>query len=323
MKAIDLIVCHRGIHDPDLLDKVRPVENSLAAYEKAWKKFTLCECDITVSKDGDLFLCHDETFRRVMAEPFTHPLASTPVSDLTTDQIRTIKLADGSVPPMLADVLEVAKSFGVENGARKLVVELKKDKASEIVTAKLCELLATKADLALHVGVVMSFDLAMMENLGTWRASLANKDSISHINLMLLTEAPLHFDPVNNTICADVRSPSFRDDCERIVKNNKLDGIYLEFQEEMITNTVLNIQEDKVQEELAALARNMPVGVWNYHSTQPDGLTTLERFYQLGLQFVNSDLPEDELILLGLGEKHNRASCFDAMWLFCMYGYGR
>ena len=323
-KSLDLIVCHRGLHDPDLLDRTRPVENSLAAYRKAWKYFTLCECDVTVSKDGELYLCHDETFRRVLDDPHNQPLADTQVCDLFSAQIDTLKLLDGSSPPRLAQVLEVAQSYGPTD-ARRLVVELKKDKAYQQVIQKLCEFLEAHNDLASHVAVIMSFDLGIMEALGEWRTQTSQKESIKHINFMLLTEAPAHFDAANNTILADVCSSNFRVNCERLVRDSKLDGVYLEFQEEMITNTILSLEENKIQDELATLARSMPVGVWNYSTTQPDGLVTLERFAQLGLKYVNSDLPENELNKRGIGTKPERESCLDALWLslFCVYGVGR
>jgi glycerophosphoryl diester phosphodiesterase len=327
VKDLSRIVCHRGFHDPELLDRTRPVENTLVAYEKAWKHFDLCECDITCSADGILFLCHDETYQRV-SDPehsVSKEFAKTPVSDLKAGDIEKIKLLDGSKPTKLIEVLERAKGFGGGIGGygkKKMVVELKKDAASERVIAKLRDLLDSRADLAEHVAVIMSFDLEMMQAMSKWKLTKQANNVVKLIKLMLLTEAPTHWKEGFNTLCMDVCSHSFRIDCSRVVRDNKLDGIYLEYQAEM-TECILSLRESKHHDELKGLANDMFVGIWNYSTEQPDGLKTLDALTQLGVNFVNSDMPEDEIVFLGWADKPERESCFDALWLFCIYGYER
>ena len=63
------LVFHRGFHS--VLDHVhRPIENTLAAYEQAWAAgATYCECDIALTSDGHIVLCHDETYERLALFP--------------------------------------------------------------------------------------------------------------------------------------------------------------------------------------------------------------------------------------------------------------
>ncbi|KAH8098193.1 glycerophosphodiester phosphodiesterase [Aureococcus anophagefferens] len=58
--VLDALVAHRGFHATSDRTDARPVENSLEAYEVAWTSgLALAECDVAVSKDGALVLCHD------------------------------------------------------------------------------------------------------------------------------------------------------------------------------------------------------------------------------------------------------------------------
>jgi glycerophosphoryl diester phosphodiesterase len=319
------IVCHRGYHDPDLLDENRPIENSLPAYEKSWNHFSFCECDITSSKDGILFLCHDETYQRVSKQS---PFSTRKVNELLAEEIEQIQLLDGkSKPCRLQTVLEYARKVspaGDENNRKKMVIELKKDSGSELVLLKLKELLETNVDLALYVEVIMSFDLEMMKVMGEWKKSMMKTiEPLEKIKLMLLTEAPAHWLEANNTICQDICAEHFVSSCFKVVKANSLDGIYLEFQDEMI-EIPLSIKDVKYQERLKDLSENIKVGVWTY-STQPDGLKTLSIFQKLGVSYVNSDLPDSEIMFLGLASKEHKAErdgCFDdfLLYLFCIFG---
>jgi len=313
-KDLSRIVCHRGLHDPDLLDPSRPVENSLGAYEKAWKHFDLCECDITASSDGTLFLCHDETYMRVLDphHPMTHRFGGVPVSDLEASDIQSLRLLDGTRPTTLVEVLDKAKSFlGKESGVKKMVIELKKDAAADTVVKELGMLLTDRRpDFVQHVGVIMSFDVGMMKHMAEWRSSAVKAHpEVKSIQLMLLTEAPDHWAEANHTVRMDVTDLNFKSECLRVVKECGVDGVYLEYQVEM-TEMALSLKETKWQEELRALSSKIPVGVWNYWSSQPDGLKTLDAFTSLGFAYINSDLPEDEFVFMGLADKPERDSCW-------------
>jgi len=59
------LVAHRGFHD--ISDNLsRPVENSVEAYETAWSAgIKMCECDVALTSDNQVILCHDENFSRL------------------------------------------------------------------------------------------------------------------------------------------------------------------------------------------------------------------------------------------------------------------
>ena len=77
------LVGHRGFHNIHDRSDVRPLENSLMAYEAAWTSgIHLCECDIALTKDERIILAHDENFARLGMDP-TSPLCNRTVRDLT------------------------------------------------------------------------------------------------------------------------------------------------------------------------------------------------------------------------------------------------
>lgn len=320
------IVCHRGFHNPDL-DLSRPIENSLSAYETAWKYFDLCECDITISKDGHLFLCHDDSYARVAVNNEENlPLVSTPVYDLTSEQVLSLMLLDGTKPTMLVEVLELAKKLSnfTQNGAagskKKLVIEIKNSRASSELMDNLYQFLSKRIDLLDYIAVIMSFDLSLMSKLSDWRRDQHQRILFQNIKFMLLTEAPEHYLEENHTVCVDVSQPQFFGSCSSLILEHNLDGVYLEFQKEM-TKSPLSIPEESIQKGLENLCQQISVGIWNYFDEQPDGLKTHEIFDKMGIQFLNSDLPDDEMISLGLlGPRIEENDCFDAFWLFCYYG---
>lgn len=63
---IPFLVAHRGFHSIHDRSDVRPLENSLMAYEAAWASgIHLCECDIRLTKDERIILAHDDNFARL------------------------------------------------------------------------------------------------------------------------------------------------------------------------------------------------------------------------------------------------------------------
>ena len=63
----DALVAHRGFHHACSDDDAsRPLENTLDAYEAAWASGVgACECDVALTSDGVLILCHDADLARV------------------------------------------------------------------------------------------------------------------------------------------------------------------------------------------------------------------------------------------------------------------
>ena len=77
------LIGHCGFHNVHDRSDVRPLENSLMAYEAAWTSgICLCECDIALTKDERIILAHDENFSRLGMDP-TSPLCNRTVRDLT------------------------------------------------------------------------------------------------------------------------------------------------------------------------------------------------------------------------------------------------
>ena len=60
------LVAHRGFHNSDDSDAVRPLENTQNAYELAWAAGVQhAECDVVATKDGVVVLCHDDSLQRL------------------------------------------------------------------------------------------------------------------------------------------------------------------------------------------------------------------------------------------------------------------
>ena len=86
------LVGHRGFHNIHDRSDVRPLENSLMAYEAAWTSgICNCECDIALTKDERIILAHDENFSRLGMDP-TSPLCNRTVRDLTFKGKQTQRL---------------------------------------------------------------------------------------------------------------------------------------------------------------------------------------------------------------------------------------
>ena len=119
---IPFLVAHRGFHSVHDRSDVRPLENSLMAYEAAWtNSIHLCECDIALTKDERIILAHDENFARLGMDP-SSLLANRTVRDLTFKELMNIPLKSGARPPLLFDVLRSAAAIG---GDAKMIVEIK------------------------------------------------------------------------------------------------------------------------------------------------------------------------------------------------------
>uniref|UniRef100_A0A7S4JI01 GP-PDE domain-containing protein n=1 Tax=Odontella aurita TaxID=265563 RepID=A0A7S4JI01_9STRA len=154
------LVGHRGFHSiKDRSDK-RPLENSQMAYEAAWTNGVhLCECDITLTRDDRIILCHDENFTRLALDP-DDPRVKRRVRDLTYREIMNLPLKSGVRPPLLFDVLRSAHAIG---GEARMIVEIKPGN-TEAGTA-LARMFAKHPQLMERTAVVMSFDAFAMQNL--------------------------------------------------------------------------------------------------------------------------------------------------------------
>lgn len=332
MNLNQIIVCHRGYHGPDQ-DLSRPVENSLSAYEEAWRYFRFCECDITTSLDGTLYLCHDESFARVADASSEY--AAAPVHQITEEQVDTIVLLDGTRPTKLVHVLEVAKrlneSITDETLKKQLVVELKRDDAHENVVKQLTLLMDSRLDLAECIAVVMSFDLDMMKRMAGWRRDHAERlRPIDAVKFMFLTSLAKQGKDRDDPGVSSITRDDFPTRLVNVLRENDLDGVYLEYQKEM-TWPPLSQEVLSAQQKLKKLTEEVYVGVWNRGGrahAMDDGLKTFPQLTKLGMTFVNSDLPAEEMFSLGLDQMNegvdgSEPDCVDPTllkYLMCYYG---
>lgn len=289
------LVAHRGYHDVDN-QLTRPLENTLLAYEKAWQMgYNHCECDVTISKDGDIFLCHDINWLRLSNKKvplYSEELAQKAACELSSEEVfNKITLLDGTHPSGLIQVLEKAKEISeITSIPKYLVIEIKKDTAWEFFAEEFAKLFENRVDLLKYVSVVMSFDLDMISRVAK---VMKLKFSMPHIYFMLLTEGPEHKpkDGVlsGETYFLDVTMPSFVSDCEKLVNGNNLDGIYMEFQEDMVSLK----WKREVDENFRQITSRMRIGVWNYAKDQRDGQGLVQIMQERNISFLNTDIPDE------------------------------
>ena len=158
------LVLHRGFHSYDDSSS-RPIENSLTAYETAWSAgMKYCECDISLTLDEHIILCHDANFKRLAlfgsgtdgtdnVDP-SRNASNRLVSELTLRELIALPLKSGQRPPLLTDVLQSASRIG---SGSQLVIEIKPGNAG--AAKALCALFSNEPHLLEAVGVIMSFDL--------------------------------------------------------------------------------------------------------------------------------------------------------------------
>lgn len=274
------LVAHRGFHDPKW-GRARPLENTISAFKSAWKAgMKLCECDVWLSRDGELVLSHDGCLRESALFP-SDPMASAPVASLALDQLRRVELLQGERVALLSEALELAHSLKC-----RLVVELK---PCEGVGRAVAEFLQARPHLRSACEVVMSFDMGvMLEYLQTRDACNQEPPRTledAHRPLaMLLTTAQSSGDPefVDLEACLEMSG-----DIVLQVKtwlDQGLDGIYIEWTPQ------LGYEHAAQLKQLCAACR--AVGVWQY-SGQPDCKLEAQRLKTLGVQYINTDLPTD------------------------------
>jgi glycerophosphoryl diester phosphodiesterase len=81
-------IAHRGLHDK----AKRVVENTLRAAEAAIARGYAIECDVRISKDGEIFVFHDETLDRLSG-------ASGRFVAMSAAEIVKVRIRDADEPP--------------------------------------------------------------------------------------------------------------------------------------------------------------------------------------------------------------------------------
>lgn len=104
-------IAHRGLHGKEI------TENGLKSFQAAIDNDMAFELDVHLSKDGALFVCHDDSLLRTTGKEGI-------IEELTSEQIGEYRLLDGEKIPLFQEVLDL-------NQERvPIVVELKVHKGN-------------------------------------------------------------------------------------------------------------------------------------------------------------------------------------------------
>ena len=144
-------IAHRGLHD----SAQGVVENSLGAARAAFAKGYAMECDLRLSRDGKVFVFHDDGLDRLCGEPLGFDSL-----DAAALQGKVL-LGSGEPIPRLEDLL------GLAQGVRPLILELKSDFSGNLALAE-----AVAVILGDYSGpaAIKSFDPAPIAFLRAMRA---------------------------------------------------------------------------------------------------------------------------------------------------------
>lgn len=278
----NILVSHRGFHCTS--DRTRrPVENTLPAYELAWSSGIVnCECDIQLSRDGYLVLCHDEDLSRLsmlMAGRAAYKLGkgglkrSKPaVETLTWKEIMAMPTKSGVRQPLLKEVFESAFSLEIA----KLVIEIKPGDRN--IAEALVGFFEANPTFLQHVAAVMSFDSDLMFMMASKWPTFLTRPRL----LVLTTKAgTTEAEPYEQML--DFNKVDLCEDAEQIITRDgmRLDGVYIQWTEKLLGGS---------RQGLKTLSEKMVVGCWQY-AGEPDCLGLVAELASLGVSFVNTDFP--------------------------------
>ena len=117
-------IAHRGLHNSRLIP-----ENSLLAFEKAIEKNYSIEFDITISKDNQIVVFHDEDLYRLCG-------LKENIEEMNYSFLKELKLYETNEKiPLFKEVLDLV------DGQITLMIEIKKHKNIGILENKLMDLL--------------------------------------------------------------------------------------------------------------------------------------------------------------------------------------
>ena len=261
------IVLHRGYHGK----MGRPVENTFQAFKQGWMLgYTKCECDVTVTKDGDLVLCHDPVWTK-LASADNLNLDKKKVHELTSKEtFEDITLLDGQHPARLLDVLECAKKLSSDGFTRQLIIEIKESEEWGQCVSRIMELLfLDRRDLLEHVSVIMSFSAEIMSEISKQVKILCREvDTLPRL-MYLVTKS--HLNVMDNELAYKA--------AKRILQT-KVNGVYMEYQEEMVKHNGVT------REKFKSLIEKFAIGVWGC----PDDPSIVDQLVDMGVDYVNTDL---------------------------------
>lgn len=236
-------VAHRGLQP----------ENTLGAFQQAYAQgFSIAECDVWVSRDHQVIVCHDETLKRTAVS--SSQLLTQPIASLNCAQLQSVLVGNDhySEPvPLLKDLLELVPA------GKLLLVEIK-FKDPDLMQA-LVETITPYLDKV----IVVSFYLAMLGAL---------KQQLPQCRAMLLTAVERYEAEI--VVVHDAQSLT------RALKKLKklgLEGLGFEYSEFV---TAKNI---------AYLPKDLLTHCW-YRKTSVDiARKMIAAAVQVGIRFVNVD----------------------------------
>ena len=284
---VSKMVLHRGFHSKTD-DINRPIENSLMSYEYAWSAgFQQGECDIAVTKDNEIILCHDPNLKRLS---LFNDSSSRLITDMTLREVMDIKLKDAQRAPTLEEALRSAIRIG---GGSQLVIELKEESFASPVA--LCQFFDKNPELLAAVSVVMCFHPVLIHEFANLLAELkhrkltaANSAGWPKTMLLTLMQPWEGWDGMAEIISVKENTEqSFKKLDGWLVSPGTapLDGVYLQYEDAMMAK--------EGQDVLRLLCKKYVVGMWMDDNKDPDDQTTIATLVECGVSFVNTNLPRN------------------------------
>ena len=181
-----VIFAHRGLHD------AQKPENSSAAFAAAVAQGFGIEMDLHITRDGELVVHHDSTTKRMCG-------TSIKLNDSTLEEIRALRLPDGSKIPTFEEFVEIV------DGKVPLLIELKSDgnNAASLVPVFLEKLRSYNGKY-----IVESFDPRMLIELKKRAPEIARGQLCE--NFLRTQNAPGYMRPILASMVLNLRAkPDF------------------------------------------------------------------------------------------------------------------
>jgi len=270
---ISKLVFHRGYHDNRDDIEIRPLENTKLAYKECIERgFLKGECDVQISKDKVLFLCHDENLKRLANNPNQKNTDSN-VHELTWKEIQEIELKDGQFCTSLKEMFDYLQGTKFQ-----MVVELK---AGENYGVELSQFFINNPKYLKNVCLFISFDwnlLQIFRNEMKKQSALQNDEKKIPF-LGLLDDVVYNDKSFYKYFTID--SPDAEKDLEQFNHDFNFDGFYLPFQEHYLF--------PEKREIIQSLCEKYTIGMWKIGE---DSIACVEVLGKLGISYINTDYPD-------------------------------
>jgi len=282
--VLPYLIAHRGFHHSTTTKnwQSRPTENSLVAYEKAFMLgLRLAECDITITRDGELLLCHDENFMRVSKQK-RKDVEGLKVNNQSCKFLKNnVVLQDGSTPPTLAEALAVCKAYG-----SRMIVELKPESMG--LAERVLDFFILNPDLLEQVEAFISFRGDTITMLA--RAMRRGLRDVPRLpKFLFLCSFNKKCEPNEKSLrIADMQK------LHHFIKKGELDGVVIGH------DTIGGHPTQKTvafSEEFKEFLECYNVGIFGLPASGNDRLEYAKRLISQGFAYVNTDLSMDFLAL--------------------------